>query len=227
DVITPGETKEFNIEKQNYVLRVYVTANVETGELTVAGGTLENKDDQKVDTATFINRYTKATDYTVDNKVEGDGADIEKLFSYSLTITPDASTKDPKTGNERTYQISVNGATATTFTAGHVQTFQLKHNEKVEIKDVQIGSKVSVTESDNAGYTVTNTTNLLNSSGDGVLTSAGQFGKDPNTSSFLNTLSAVTPTGIIINNLPYILLVVVALGGFAMYFVSRRRHNEG
>ena len=44
-----------------------------------------------------------------------------------------------------------------------------------------------------------------------------------NITKWTNTHTAVTPTGILLNNLPFILLIVVALGGFVLYIASKRR----
>ena len=44
-----------------------------------------------------------------------------------------------------------------------------------------------------------------------------------NIAAWSNTRLDVTPTGILLNNLPFILLIVVALGGFTLYIASKRR----
>jgi NADH:ubiquinone oxidoreductase subunit F (NADH-binding) len=38
--------------------------------------------------------------------------------------------------------------------------------------------------------------------------------------------SSVTPTGIIINNLPYVLMVGIPVAGFAVMFANKRRHAD-
>lgn len=62
-------------------------------------------------------------------------------------------------------------------------------------------------------------------SADGTLTVEGGATGSATTVFVVNTLEdeKVSPTGILIDNLPYILMVVVPLGVFAAMFVSRRR----
>jgi hypothetical protein len=52
---------------------------------------------------------------------------------------------------------------------------------------------------------------------------AAILGENTNSVAWNNLRADVSPTGILLNNLPYILLIVVALGGFAGYIVSKRR----
>ena len=50
-----------------------------------------------------------------------------------------------------------------------------------------------------------------------------------NTTAFTNTYSGgddTTPTGILMNNLPYIILLLVVLGGLTGYIVSKRRKEQ-
>ena len=54
-------------------------------------------------------------------------------------------------------------------------------------------------------------------------TRALTLGDGQNRSEWLNTYQVVTPTGILLNNLPFILLIVVAVGGFVLYIASKRR----
>ena len=49
------------------------------------------------------------------------------------------------------------------------------------------------------------------------------LGEKINQADWTNTYRTVSPTGILLNNLPFILLIVVALGGFVGYIASKRR----
>lgn len=41
-----------------------------------------------------------------------------------------------------------------------------------------------------------------------------------------NTYKPVSPTGILISNLPFIIMILVAVGGIVLYVVSRRRRHD-
>ena len=49
------------------------------------------------------------------------------------------------------------------------------------------------------------------------------LGAGKNWTDWTNTHTDVTPTGILMNNLPFILLIVVSIGGFVGYIASKRR----
>ena len=53
-------------------------------------------------------------------------------------------------------------------------------------------------------------------------------GENANSTAFTNTYddASVEPTGIFINNLPFVLMVVVAGSGLALYVVSKRRSHQ-
>jgi len=40
-----------------------------------------------------------------------------------------------------------------------------------------------------------------------------------------NTLESTSPTGVIINNLPFIMMIVVAAAGFVAYIAAKRRRS--
>lgn len=52
------------------------------------------------------------------------------------------------------------------------------------------------------------------------------LGVDTNSTAVTNTLQDVTPTGIIVENLPYILLIGGALAGLIAYAMLRRRRRQ-
>lgn len=86
------------------------------------------------------------------------------------------------------------------------------------------GTKYTLTETEETDYTASY---VIDS---GTSTSSNQtnqvtIGNAASTVAFTNTYddNSVTPTGIIINNLPFVLMVVIAGSGLALYVVSKRR----
>ena len=80
---------------------------------------------------------------TVKKTVSGGGADYNKAFKFTVKLEENGDTHNDK--------VTYGGVT---FIDG-VATFTLKHNESKTIKGIPAGMTYTVTESDNAGYTVT------------------------------------------------------------------------
>ena len=140
----------------------------------------------------------------------------------------------------------------TTVPATAEGTFTLKHGEKIVFEGVNssldtfqkgnlpAGTIWTIAETGAPGYTATAVVNNNDGAGTAVLGgTAGDnlsisevpvgtnlvAGEKTNAAAFTNTYQDITPTGVLINNLPYILLIVVAMAGFTGYIVSKRRKN--
>ncbi|MDR2671981.1 MAG: hypothetical protein LBC35_01535 [Coriobacteriales bacterium] len=113
----------------------------------------------------------------------------------------------------------------------------LKHDQKLVFLDTPVGTCYTATEPGTAGYTpkvdiVTNEGNPVEKSattGQSLATGAQLVGEKTNSADFLNTRADVSPTGIFIENLPYIVLIALALAllaGFVAIRVRRSRSNN-
>ena len=80
---------------------------------------------------------------TVKKTVSGGGADYNKAFTFTVKLE--------ESGDTHNGEVTYGGVT---FING-VATFTLKHNESKTIKGIPADMTYTVTESDNAGYTVT------------------------------------------------------------------------
>ena len=80
---------------------------------------------------------------TVKKTVSGGGADYNKPFTFTVKLE--------ESGDTHNGEVTYGGVT---FING-VATFTLKHNESKTIKGIPADMTYTVTESDNAGYTVT------------------------------------------------------------------------
>ena len=117
----------------------------------------------KIDDTTVWQDGNHATGtLTVKKTVSGGGADYNKAFIFNVTLKMPEITVDalatPITNATPDTSAAPTPVTETygdvTFTNG-VATFTLKHGESKTIKDIPAGYTYTVTESDNAGYTVT------------------------------------------------------------------------
>lgn len=196
----------------------------------------ENVVVEKANDFVFKNRYKKdagvdgdGNALTISKTITGDGADITKQFRFTLKIPANASTA----GQTLTYTKyneagTVVGTADSPITLGDAGTaFTLGQNEKIAVKGAQVGTSFTVTEEKDT-YMVSNITTINgipteNTDDNTAATSTGKLGEKTNSVAYTNNLDKDIPTGIILNNLPYILLVAAALGGIVLFVASRRR----
>lgn len=191
---------------------------------------------------------------SISKLVVGDYAEKDRYFTYDLTVTqPTAVTGNAAT--YKAYVLNSSNAIVTsashtstaiqtdsygdyfTVTSGTQTSVMLKHGEKLVFTDVHIGASYVANEQGAVGYTpsaivtVNGVTpeNLSGSLGSSLSTNSRTIGdQGANTAAFTNTYrSDVTPTGIIIDNLPFILLLTVAVGTLVLFVVVKARKRRG
>ena len=140
--------------------------NITHSSLFGFGGKADNNKGKtvvKIDDTTVWQDGNHATGtLTVKKTVSGGGADYNKAFTFTVTLKMPEITVDalatqiinatPDTSAAPT--LVTETYDGVTFTDG-VATFTLKHNESKTIKGIPADMTYTVTESDNAGYTVT------------------------------------------------------------------------
>lgn len=158
---------------------------------------------------------------------EGVQADANKEFDFTATFKfPDGTDANALGG------VKGNGTDITLKQDG-TYTFKLKTTEKMEFTGVPVGTKISVTESATPNYkgsaaVVINGTaqdTVTASKYDEAITvSEKSLGQKKNTVDVTNTYNYVPTTGIIMNTLPYVLMI--ALCGVALIaFVGFKRRR--
>lgn len=177
-------------------------------------------------------------------------ADYGKFFPFVINTTP-ASTQTgtvsykaylieggaivaPTTANGTlTTNTDANGDTYIEVTAGTALNVNLKHGQSLGFVDMLVGSSFDVTESAVTNYkgdialTVNGVSSTVNGTGFGAAVTTGtqSIGANTNAAAFTNTVdaTAITPTGITVNDLPFIGMMILAIGGFAAYVVIKSR----
>ena len=236
-VYTVKETQEsipnVTYDTSTYTLRVYVingTNGLKVEKITAEGA------NGKTNKILFTNTYAKndAT-LTIEKNTEGDYADKTRKFDFEITFT-----KSPM--SDQTTFTGTIGAQSVEYTAGQTKTFKLADGEKLVFNNLPVGTtymvkelaatdgytpKVTVVE--NKTTTVTNKTvqetealDTLKENGKNNL-----VGENENKVTFTNTYKDVAVTGIVMNNLPFILLVAVAIVAFVSLAVVKRRRTSG
>lgn len=239
-------------ENATYTLRVYIK-NTDDGlvidKVTVQKGAdkvdpnpenpPETADEGKDKGFSFTNTYTKQLDdnNNQDNKglidltktVKGDYGDKTYKFPFELTYTlpqanPNAAVK---------YKVLKDGATEAaaeekTAENGKIEV-TLGHGDKLIITEAPQGLSWA-TEEKIASATDLQNYDKYSTTANGAegTTTAATILSTTGEAAYVNTLNNqdVTPTGILMSNLPYIALALVAIGGLVAYVVVRRRNAD-
>lgn len=217
---------------QNGASGIEVSNFVVTRDTDDKGAAVGSKEDM-----VFINTYNSDTTLTITNGVTGNFADLTKEFTYTINITGASGT----TVAARHFDAQGNSTMIPTLavTGG---IFTLKHGEKLVIDALPTTATYDLTQSLAAGYTpgvkVTNDTlngvtgsaatgaslSIGNSSAPAGLTNPIAISQGTNNmAEWSNVFANNVVTGVFMDILPFIILVVVAIGGFAGYLAMRRR----
>lgn len=173
--------------------------------------------------------YTENGALKVSKTIDAQGETPSATDSFSFTATfvfpegTDANTLGGVKGNEADVSLT-EGA----------YTFTLKHGDKMKFTGLPVGTKITVTEAGAANYKGSAEVFLDNVKQDTVAASKynellkavtdGKLGQNKNTVDVTNTYNHVPTTGIIMNTLPYVLMI--ALCGAALFgFVAFKRRR--
>ena len=233
-----GVTKTLTVDAAEYTVRLYVTNAVSPATGLVFSGVTVEKGDKKVDPTikegektsgfNFENTYKEelvpenGVVFTVEKTITGDYADKTKTFPITVKLTI------PSTATAADVALK-EGSTATLD--GTTATANLADGGKIEFAKLPAGTTFTVSETQDdaykskiTGYVATEDTALVagnrtDIAGEGPITAAGK------TVTIENNREEVIPTGVIINNLPYILLVVIAGGALAFMALKKKAYK--
>lgn len=191
---------------------------------------------------------------SIRNAVAGDFADTSKYFEYAVTVTKPAIAGAATTykayilnGDNDVIDPAQNapGATIKTddvgkkyieFPADTLTTIKLKHNETLVFTDVPVGASYVAVNQGAADYTPTATIyvngveitpGLSAGVGQSLSTNNRIIGETtPNSAAFINTHKSIPVTGLIINNLPFIIIFAIAVCAFVIFVVVKSRKRR-
>ena len=218
-----------------YTLCVYVINGkngLEVEKITAQGA------NGKTDKILFTNTYAKndAT-LTIEKHTTGKYADKTQEFNFEITFTK------PPMSDQTTFTGKI-GSESVECTAETAKPFTLADGEQLVFSNLPVGTTYvvkelaasdgytpSVTVVENRETTVNNRTAALEGNALDTLKEGGKknlVGEYENKVTFTNAhQGGVVPTGILMNNLPFILLVAVAIVAFVSLAVIKRRRTSG
>lgn len=226
-----------------YILRVYV-ANKADGSTYIKTITAEDNQTKK-DKVLFTNTYVKnggsetpdsgSKALKIEKQTTGDLADKTKKFTFKLILTKAATT------NETTVTGKI-GTREVEFTYGQEKEFELSDKEALVFETLPAGTRYVVTEVGvEDGYVPTvnviengakNPEKKGNDKDDLTSVKGGEqsnlVGENENKVVFVNDFSDdnVPITGIIENNMPFILLIGVGASAFGVLAAAKKRKKS-
>ena len=225
-------TKNLEVDSTEFSVHVFVT-NKEDGTGLEFNGVIVKKGDDKVDptkepTATdgfgFKNTYKEEIDnpekaaLTVTKKITGALADKTKTFPITVELTLPATATAADVALKDGSTATLNGTTATA---------NLADGGKIEFAKLPAGTTFVVKEDQDAAYK-SKTTGFVKTEDTALVEGdVEKEGKEPMTAAgnavtIENNREDVIPTGVIINNLPYMLMVAIAVAGVAYMQLKKR-----
>ena len=197
--------------------RIKVVVTVEqdtTGLIRVVGVHAERPyktGDKKTDE--IVNMY-QAGELDVSKTVEGNMGNKDKYFKFTVTLNAPVN-KEVKSaiGVGKTSYPS----NPTSITVGTATDFYLKNGETLSFTNVPYGVTYTVTEA-NEDYTTT-------VNGTAGVEVTGTIEHETTTAAYVNTKTGEVDTGVVLNNMPYILVLAVLAAGVAVYIIRKRRED--
>lgn len=172
---------------------------------------------------------------TIAKNVTGDIGDKVTPFEFTVsasnpTIAPEAD----QTVKARIY--NADGTYGNDITIGTDTKVELAHGQKLVFLNLYAGATVSFKETDataiekyEVSAAVKNGDAAEQSYEKETVTNTGisvtPVSEKKASATVTNNLESTSPTGVIINNLPFIMMIVVAAAGFAAYIVAKRRRS--
>ena len=166
---------------------------------------------------------------TVKNGHGGTAEGTEQSFSFTAKFEFPAGTDQTTFG-----AVKGNNENITIESDGTYQ-FTLKHGEKMKFTGLPVGTKMTVTEDGTANYrgsakiviNGTNQTDVTASQYDKTITTPEySLGQNKNTVDVTNTYNNVPTMGIIMNNLPYVLMIALCGAALVAFVAFKRRRLQ-
>lgn len=196
------------------------------------GGTGENP---KIPDSTYENDGSFDVSKTIVASEEGATIDTDKEFTFTASfVFPSGTDKDTLGGIKQTIDTTTKGVE---LQENNTYTFTLKHEQNIKFTKIPVGTQVTVTELATPNYKGSATVKM-NNIGESTSTSATKYnenltisdktiGQKDNKISVTNTYNSVPTTGIIMNILPYVMMIV--LGGVALVgyiYLKNKKYSD-
>lgn len=176
---------------------------------------------------TIENTYSAGT-LTITKEVKGTLGNKSKDFEFTLTLNgvegktyADSYAVTATTPNDTTLHNPA------TITIGTPVTVYLHDGAQLNIANLPYGVTYTITEKDYTGAGEDDDHGYTTKIGtEEILTKTAEIEASANAVTFTNSKGGVVDTGVILDNAPYIALMMVVVAGAAVMIIKKRRHFE-
>lgn len=179
---------------------------------------------------TITNSYTSnRADLTVTKTVTGNMADLDEVFTFQMRIES-VEEIDPE---KITY---TKGSTSGKLSDLTDNKFTLKNGESIVFSGIPAGAEVRVTETGAEDYkTMVDVSNTPTAEAVALAAETGSeatktgtvtIDKTAKTIAFTNEKEIPVNTGVILDTLPYVLMLIAVGGGVVAFFLRKRHHDD-
>lgn len=190
----------------------------------------KNSDEGKADAINFNNTYVAKSQLKISKNVTGDLGNHQKPFTFKIQFAKNAlESAGGSIATVAANKVTEENSTTpvTSLEADKTYTFTLKHGEDLTFNNLPVGTKYTVTEVGDSDYTPSFTLNgqtkTEGNKGQDLTTDQKVINEGQNEVAYTNEDNTTVITGVVINNLPYILLAGLGAVGFAVLAVLKRR----
>lgn len=218
------------INDSHYTTKYKVGTDAEMESTTAAIPTATLSANQNSGTTVeFTNTYNipKLNSMTITKSVTGEFGERTKEFAFSVTMTNDKG-------------LDTSGVT---HSVTDLTNFKLRHGDSVTLGEIPIGTTITVTESNAKDYktSATGHKNSIKNSGErtftykvveeggvAVLKSLGEDseGFTGKVITVENNFDGTPDTGVLLDTLPYLILLAVAVAGGVLVVVRKHKHRD-
>ncbi|HIR86662.1 MAG TPA: hypothetical protein IAC00_05930 [Candidatus Limivicinus faecipullorum] len=223
----PGSTPGVTYSNDTLKMKVTVAYDDQTQTYYTAFVTMSLVDadgdgQTDVKTGAFENTYS-AGSLAVTKTVTGNMGDRDKYFAITVTLTGEqgktyASSYTVSGGSKLTDGTAA-GTTTSISVDGKSHTFYLKHGETFTIENLPYGVTYTVAEADYTTEGYEEAEIIFPDQNKKIDTASETVG-------ITNNKQATVDTGIVLDSLPYVLLLVLSIGGAVLFLLKRRSSRE-
>lgn len=224
---TAGDTAGVTYDNNQYKLYVNVVNGDIAGTYKIGGAYVKNPAGDKVQE--IVNTY-QAGNLKITKTVTGNMGDKNKVFDVKVTLT----VADGKTVNAPVTITTTDTDlhNPTTIAAGDWKgnqatvTVKVKDGTTVELKNLPVGVSYAVAEDAYSDYTTSYTHTQNGKDITGAATSTAVRGNETDTVTITNYKNAKVDTGVIVSNLPYILILAAVAGGLVLFAAGKKHRAD-
>ena len=224
---TAGTTAVVTYDNNEYKLYVNVVYGDTAGTYKIGGAYVKNTAGTKVQE--IVNIY-QSGNLKITKTVTGNMGDKNKVFDVKVTLTvADGKTvKAPVTITTTDAALTNPATIATGDWSGNKAevTLHVKDGTTVELKNLPVGVSYTVAELPYSDYTTSYTHTQNGTSMTGAPTSTAVRANAIDTVTITNNKNANVNTGVIVSNLPYILILAAVAAGLVLFAAGKKRHAD-